>query len=118
MMRALIIPLLAALATPAVAQPLRDLTLAQDAQRTAEARAARTRDIAVTNDLATREAGDRTDRALSNIAAARVSPPVPTVAFNPGAPPPKIDPSQMVQIPDAALAASNARVRAAAGNRR
>lgn len=117
-MRTLLIPLIFVLATPAVAQPLRDQTLAQDAQRAADARAARTRDIATTNDLSAKEAGARTDQALSNIAAATARTPLPTVPSNPGAPPPKIDASQMAQMPDAELAASNARARAAAANRR
>jgi hypothetical protein len=114
----LLVPLVLIRATPAAAQPFRDLTLSQDAQRAAEARAARSRDISTGNDQTVRDAGAQTDKALSNIAAARVNPAVPTIPFNPAAPPPKIDASQMAEIPDATLAASNARARAAADNRR
>ena len=122
-MRTLVILLAPALligsaGAPAAAQPFRDLTYAQDAQHAAEARAARNRDISMSNDLAVKEAGDRTDKALSNIAASRVIPPVPTIPSNPAAPPPRIDPSQLAEIPDAELAASNARAKAAADNRR
>ena len=104
-------------ATPAVAQPFHDLLLAQDGQRAAEARAARDRDIALTNQLAVLEANARTQQALSDIAASRIVPPVVNLPLDPGAPP-KIDLSQFVEIPDATLAASNARARAAADNRR
>jgi hypothetical protein len=123
MMRALIILPVLLFAAPVVAQPSRDLVygdliLAQDAQRAAEAQALRNRDIALTNELAVTQARAGTDQALSDIAAASVRPTVPTVAFNPAAPPPKIDPSQLAEIPDSVLAASNARIRAAADNRR
>jgi hypothetical protein len=122
-MRALIILPVLLFAAPVVAQPSRDLAygdlvLAQDAQRAADAQAQRNRDIALTNELAVTQARAGTDQALSDIAAASVRPTVPTVAFNPAAPPPKIDPSQLAEIPDSVLAASNARIRAAADNRR
>jgi len=114
-MRSLVILLALGCAAPAGAQPLRDLTLAQEAQRASEARAARDRDIALTNQLAVMEAQARTQRTLSDIASARLAPPAP---LDPKAPPPKLDLSQLVEIPDAELAASNARARAAADNRR
>jgi hypothetical protein len=119
MMRTRLILLLAlGAATPTLAQPLRDLTIAQDTQRAAEARAAHDRDIALTNQLAVMQAAARTQQTLSDIASARISPPVLSAPLDPNAPPPKIDLSQMVEIPDATLAASNARARAAADNRR
>ena len=123
MMRALIILLVLAIAAPVAAQPsrdvvYRDLTFAQDAQRAADAQAQRNRDIALTNERAVTQARARTDQALSDIAAASVRPTVPTVPFNLAAPPPKIDPSQLAEMPDSVLAASNARARAAAENHR
>ena len=116
-------PLLASLADrrgrspAAAAQPYRDLTYAQDAQRNAEARAARDRDIALTNELAVMQATAQTERALANVAAATARAPVTPLALDPHAPPPMIDISQLAEIPDATLAASNARARAAADNR-
>ncbi len=104
-------------ATAAGAQPLPALTYAQDAQRNADARAARNRDIAQTNELAVMQATSQTDRAIINTAAAH-RPPVTPLALDPHAPPPMIDVGQLTQIPDATLAASNARARAAADNRR
>ena len=114
----LVLTLAAGLAAPASAQPFRSLERARDAQAQAEAVAARNRDIAITNELSSLQARIQTEQALSNLQAQRISPPVPTVAFDPDAPPPKIDISQMASIPDAALAQSNARIRAAADNRR
>jgi hypothetical protein len=118
-MRPLIaIVVLAALVSPASAQPYRDLFLSREASRAADAQALRTRDVQLTNDLSTLQARIQTDQTVRDLAAARASPPVPTTPFNPKAPPPQIDASQMTEIPDAALADSNAKVLAAAGNRR
>jgi hypothetical protein len=116
-MRTLIVLLALGSATAASAQPLRDLTYAQDAQRNAEARAARERDIAQTNQLSVMQAVAQTDRVLANVAAATARPPVTPLALDPHAPPLMIDVSQLAEIPDATLAASNARARAAADNR-
>lgn len=115
-MRSLAVLLVLASAAPAAAQPWRDLTLAQDTQRAFEARAARDRDIALTNELAVMQAQARTQQTLSDIAAARIAPLAPP--RDPRAPLPKLDLSQLAEIPDAVLAASNARARAAADNRR
>jgi hypothetical protein len=106
------------LAAPTAAQPFRSLERARDAQAQAEAVAARNRDIALTNELSTLQARIQTEQSLSNLQAQRVGPPVPAVVHNRGAPAPKVDLSQMASIPDAALAQSNDRVRAAADNRR
>lgn len=117
-MRALVVILALAAASPAAAQAYRGLAQAQEAQRIADAQAARSRDIATTNELSTLQAQVQTNQALSDVAALRARPAVPTVPFNPAAPAPRIDASQFASIPDATLAASNARVRAAADNRR
>jgi hypothetical protein len=117
-MRSPVILLLAlSLAPPAAAQPVRGLEHARDAQAQAEAVAARNRDIALTNELSNLQARVQTDQTLSGLQAQRISPPVPMIRFDPNAPPPKVDLSQMASIPDATLAQSNARARAAADNR-
>jgi hypothetical protein len=126
-MRTLIILLILGSASSAAAQTprdpprrdptLRELTYAQDAQRNADARAARNRDIALANQLSVNQATVQTDRVIANVAAATARPPVTPLALDPRAPPPMIDVSQLAQIPDAMLAASNARARAAADNR-
>ncbi|HEX3887662.1 MAG TPA: hypothetical protein VHW05_09210 [Phenylobacterium sp.] len=110
-------------ATPAAAQPIagrpfQALTFAHDADRSAAALAARDRDVALSAQLNLLQTESQTDRALGNIAAGRVNPGVPAIPFNPKAPPPRIDPSQLAEMPDATLAASNARIRAASDNRK
>ncbi|MGZ6015420.1 MAG: hypothetical protein ACXWKM_06710 [Phenylobacterium sp.] len=117
-MRTLVILLGLASAAPATAQVYRDLTYAQDGLRAADARAARARDVTLTNDLAVMQATARTQQTLSDIASARITPPVVAAPLDPKALPPALDLSQLVEIPDAALAASNAQARAAADNRR
>jgi len=117
-MRALVIGLVLGLAAPAAAQPARVFDQARDAQAQADAQAARLRDIQLTNELSVLEARLQADQALGNLQAARVSPAVPTVPFSPRGPAPVLDAGKMASIPDAALADSNARVRAAAGNPR
>jgi len=106
------------LATPVLAQDYLALTQAHDAERVAAEAAARQRDIALTNELSVLQARVQSEQALSDIAALRARPTLPTVVVDPKAPPPKIDLSQLASIPDSALADSNAKVRAAAGNRR
>jgi hypothetical protein len=104
-------------ATAAAAQPFTALTFAHDGQRAAEVTALRNRDVTLTNDLAVLHAQVQTDQTLSNIAAARINPGAPTIVLGPYTPPPVIDASQLAEIPDATLAASNARIRAASENR-
>jgi hypothetical protein len=112
-----LIPTLMLLATPAAAQPYAAFHRQIDAQHVADAQAARGRDIAQTNDLSVLQDRVQTDEVLSRLAAARGASAVPTVPFNPKAPPPRIEMSQLAQIPDATLAASNARAVAASQNR-
>jgi hypothetical protein len=109
-----------AAAAPALAQvsPYRALEDAREADRVAVEQAQRQRDIAINNELSRLQTQIQTNQGLSDLATARVTPLVPTVPFNPNAPPPRIDPSQLAQIPDAALADSDAKVRAAAQNRK
>ena len=65
------------------------------------------------------QAAARTEQALSNIAAARIARPVADGAAGSRARRrPSSIPASWSQIPDAVLAASNARARAAADNRR
>ena len=105
-------------AQPSLAQTRLDLFQQRDAQATAEAMAARNRDIAVTNELSRLDARIQSDQALANLRAGGATPTVPTVVLGPHAKPPVVDVSKLASIPDAALAKSNAAVRAAADNRR
>jgi hypothetical protein len=116
--RALVVLLALGLAGPAAAQSRLGLSQTRDAQAAADAMAARNRDIAITNDLSVLQSRVETDQALSDLRAARNTPAVPTVVLGPNAPAPTIDPGKLASIPDSALAQSNARVRAAANNRR
>lgn len=124
-MRALfVVPILAAPllwvgpAAPQVpARPYADLQRDRDARTVAERQAAREHDTALKNDLSTLQASEQTRQVLADIAATGVRPPVPAVPFNPKAPPPKLAADQFAQIPDAALAASNARAVAASQNK-
>ena len=108
-----------AAAGPPLAQDYLGLALARDAERIAADAAARQRDIALTNELSALQARVQSEQALSDIAASRARPALPTLP--PGSalgPPAKIDSSRLASIPDAELADSNARVRAAAANRK
>lgn len=107
-----------ALAGPAGAQSYQALQQARDAEAFAAAQAARSRDIAVANELAGLQTRLQTDQALSGLAAARVSPVLPPMAPNPNPKASAIDARQLASIPDAALAQSNARILAAAQNRK
>ncbi len=118
-MRALI-PILAlsCVAGAAQAQDYRALTQANDAERVAAEAAARQRDIALTNELSALQARAQSEQHLSDLAALRARPTLPSVVLDPNAPPPVIDTSKLAAIPDATLADSNAKVRAAADNRK
>lgn len=119
-MRALIVVLGMACATPAAAQDLYALTLQRDAQLQAQADLARQQNIEINNRLSTLEAQQQTNQALSDIAALRQRPALPTI-HDPNAAPPRaaaVPDGAYASIPDAVLADSNARVRAAAANRR
>ena len=112
-MRALL--LIAILAPgPVVAQDLRALNMAADAQAADQADAARRREVELTNQLSVLNARLASERALSASQAGGLSPRLPVL--DPKAPPASAP--TYVQIPDAALAASNARIRAASENRR
>jgi hypothetical protein len=119
-MRTLIILMCLAWAGPAAAQPdSLALTLQRDADLQARADLARQREVELNNRLSTLEARQQTDQALRDIDAMRQRPPLPTI-YDPSAAPPAaaVPAGAFAAIPDAALAASNARVRAAAANRR
>jgi hypothetical protein len=105
-------------ASPAAAQDNLALTQGRDAERSAAEAAARQRDVALANDLARLQAQADTERALADLAALRARPSLPAVPASPGAGAPVIDAGRLAQIPDAALADSDAKVRAAAANRR
>jgi hypothetical protein len=120
-MRAAVLILVLAAGSPAMAQPILGqpyfgLNLNHDPVLNGQAEAARQRDIAVDARLTRMEAQGQANAALANIAAARVNPGLPTVRLGAYAKPPIIDVSQLPRIPDATLAASNARILAAANN--
>ena len=117
-MRALILLLALAPATPAMAQDALARLYGDEAGRVAAEQAARQRDIALTNELSRLQAQAQTTQNLSDLAAMRIVPAAPVIRYDPNGPPPKLDTSQFAQIPDAALADSVAKVRAAANNRR
>lgn len=118
-MRALIpaIALMAAAATSAAAQDYSALVHARDADRFAAEQAARQRDVALANELSRLQAQVQTSQALADLAATRNQPSV-VVRYSGKGPPPTLDQSKLAQIPDSVLADSNAKVRAAAGDRR
>jgi hypothetical protein len=119
-MRALIVLAMAAFASPALAQDPYALTLQRDAELQAQADLARQREVELNNRLSTLEARQQTDQALRDIQALRQRPTLPTI-YDPDAPPPPraaVPAGAFASIPDDVLAASNARVRAAAANRR
>ncbi len=106
------------LTTPALAQDYLALTQAHDAERVAAEAAARQRDIALTNEISVLQARVQTEQALNDIAALRARPTLPTVVLDPKAAAANVDLSRLASIPDAALADSNAKVRAASANRK
>ncbi|THD64613.1 hypothetical protein [Phenylobacterium sp.] len=121
-MRAAVLILILAAASPAAAQPILGqpyygLTLNRDPVLDGQAEAARQRAIGLDARTTRLETQGQTNAALANIAAARVNPGLPTVPLGAYAKPPIIDVSQLPKIPDATLAASNARILAAANNR-
>lgn len=119
-MRVFALPMLlglAAVAGPAVAQSLQ--TQMDISQRAAEARAqqdlADRRAVILENRLTTLEAQVRSQQALDDLQAQTQPRPLPPPPA--GGPPPQIDTRGLASIPDDALAASNARVRAASEGR-
>lgn len=118
---AVLLALLAA-AAPAAAQtvkplggPYVDLQRDLDARTVAGRQTAKEHDTALRNELTTLQASEQTRELLADIAAKTARPAMPT--FDPRHPP-RADKLQFAQIPDAALAASNARAVAASENRR
>ena len=118
--RALLLLAVAVLtAAPAAAQDYRALDQARDADAFAAEMAARARDVALTNERFALDARIRTEQALGELARAAARPALAPTPIAPlGAPLPMIDTGRLADIPDAALAQSIARVRAASANRR
>lgn len=120
-MRAAVQPLFLAaafaglLAAPAAAQSLRDTAAlnVQDSQLRAREAMANRQMVGAQNQLSSLDAQIRTEQSLANIRAYGHS---PTIPQRQGAPPVYIDTSRLASIPDDKLAASNARVREAAGD--
>ena len=119
-MRALVVVLALGCATPAAAQDTYAVTVQREAELQARADLARQHNIELNNRLSTLEAQQQTNQALSDIAAMRQRPTLPTI-YDPDTPPPRrgaVPAGAYASIPDSVLADSNARVRAAAANRR
>lgn len=111
--------ILAAVAGSASAQDLLALSLAHDAERAAADQAARQRDVAITNELSRLDSQVQTNQALAGLAAQRAPVALPTILpRDPKALAPAVDMGRFASIPDAALADSNAKVRAASANRK
>ena len=107
-----------ATAQPYLAQPYLGVQ-ARDLQTQADLQALRYRDVQAANELAALQARAQADQALGNLQAGRTAPILSPAARRSGAGPPTvIDTSKLVSIPDSILAQSNARIRAAADNRR
>jgi hypothetical protein len=118
-MRAPIVLALLTIAGPVAVQPYLGLAQVRDGQLWADVQAARNRDVALANELAALQARAQSEQAVSHLQAQRVSPALPSPAVSDAAARlPVIDTSKLASIPDAALAQSNARVLAAAANRR
>ena len=107
-----------AAASPATAQPYQGLALALDARREAEAQTTHSRDIAITNELSTLQARVQSAQGLRDLAAKRAAPAPPIQPRVRNAHPSKVQAGEFASIPDAELADSNAKVRAAADNHR
>jgi hypothetical protein len=120
-MRLVPLLLMLAVATPAAAQTTTDDALRQ-ADLQFQARELQRRSVDLDNQLMSLEARVRTDQALATVRAQSArpyvsQPYVPSTGYAVGATAP-LDPSQVVSIPDARLAASNAAVRAVTQPRR
>lgn len=111
-MRALIVLAMAAAATPAAAQDAMLQHYIAEAQ--VEQEMSRQRDVALRNELSTLEARVRTEIAITELERQREPLRLP-LAEDPRKPAPA--PETFAAIPDDRLAASNARVRAAAKGR-
>lgn len=114
-MRMTLIALLLAAATPAMAQS----TFGQIEELRAQQEAAARRAVAQANELTALEARLKTEQALSDLQTQRLLPPrAPELTYTPGAPGHAGATPRFPSIPDAALADSNRRVRAASQPKR
>jgi hypothetical protein len=121
-MRLALLIFAAAVATPALAQPVPPLppstTSIQAEELWAQQQMARQQQIALQNQLMALEAQVRTEQSIAQVQAQRITPRLPLPDVGRGGPLPSIDTGALASIPDSALAASNKRVLDAAGNRR
>jgi hypothetical protein len=121
-MRALALIAALAVAAPAAAQDLNTLNQAQLDDLRMQQQMLQQRSIALSNELMAAEARLRADQAILGLQLQRALPArvpeLPYPVYVPAAAPAKFDASKLPSIPDAALAASNERVRAASENKR
>jgi hypothetical protein len=119
MRAAIVLSLAMALPAPAIAQDFNTIFL--ENQMRAEQDMARQRGVALQNELMALDARIRTEQTIRDVQAQGRTVRLPTPQERqppPPSRPPPFDAGQVASIPDQALAASNARVREAAGNRR
>ena len=116
-MRLLIFGLALLAATPAAAQDAQSLQLQIDSLRLQQ-QIAQQRAIDQANQLMSMELQMRVDQAATEAELRRLPTPLPQPPYPSATPRARLDASQLPSIPDAALAASNQRVRDAAQNRR
>ncbi len=119
MRAALVLALAVAVPAPALAQDFNAILM--ENQMRAEQELARQRGVALHNELMALDARVRSEQAIRDIQAQGRTPRLPLPPEPqppPPATPPPFDSGQIASIPDAALSASNARVREASENRR
>ena len=116
-MRALIACLVLT-ASPAAAQDLNGVTALQIDDLRMQQQLAQQRVVSQQNEITALETQLRADQAVLTQQQARAPVRLPTLPYPQAAPPASLDAAKLPAIPNAALAASNARVRAAAGDRR
>lgn len=117
-MRALVLSLALSAAAPAAAQDIHSqLNQFQLDDLRAQQQLAQQRAIAQANELMALESRLRTEQAIQDLRQVYAPVRLPELPYA-GAPPAAIDTSKLPEIPDAALAASNRRVREAVQNRR
>jgi len=119
MRAALFLALALAAPAPALAQDFNNILL--ENQMRAEQDMARQRGVALQNEFMALDARVRTEQTIRDVQAQARTPRLPLPPERQPPPPttaPPFDAGQIASIPDAALAASNARVREASENRR
>jgi hypothetical protein len=117
-MRLLVVLFALAMAAPAAAQDLTGFNASQLEDLRVQQQLSQQRAVALHNELMALESRLRTEQAISDLRVQSAPVRLPTPPYPQAGAPASIDTSRLPAIPDAALAASNRRVRDAANNRR